>query len=80
MNLKKTKCSVTSSERRILIFIAQGLSNQEIARKLEASIYTINTHVENICFKLCAKNRTHAVVKALIDGQITLEEIVKLLD
>ena len=48
-------------EREVLILIAQGLSNRDIAEKLVLSEGTIKNHVSNILNKLQAENRTHAV-------------------
>ena len=67
--------NLTSRECQVLRFVANGLSNQEIADRLTTSVPTINSHIEHIRFKLDAKNRTHAVVKALLCSQLTLAEI-----
>lgn len=39
-------------EREILVLLAQGLSNKEIADRLFLSVYTVMTHRRNICQKL----------------------------
>lgn len=53
--------SLSEREREVLILIAQGLSNRDIAEKLVLSEGTIKNHVSNILNKLQAENRTHAV-------------------
>ena len=51
---------LSEREREVLILIAQGLSNRDIAEKLVLSEGTIKNHVSNILNKLQAENRTHA--------------------
>jgi len=55
------KYGLTQREHEVLVKMAQGLSNQEIAAELFLSESTIKTHVSNILFKLDAKRRTQAV-------------------
>jgi len=52
---------LSEREHEVLILIAQGLSNRDIAEKLVLSEGTIKNHVSNILSKLQAENRTHAV-------------------
>lgn len=61
---KIEKLGLSKREYEVLIKIALGLSNKEIAEKLFISESTIKTHVSNILFKLNAKRRTQAVQKA----------------
>ena len=51
-------------EREVLIEIAHGLSNQEIADKLFISLPTVKTHVAHILSKNNARDRVQAVVFA----------------
>ncbi|HLG40571.1 MAG TPA: response regulator transcription factor [Chitinophagaceae bacterium] len=60
--IKKT--GLTQREHDVLVKMAEGLSNQEIATALFLSESTIKTHVSNILFKLDAKRRTQAVQMA----------------
>lgn len=55
------KIGLTQREHDVLVKMAEGLSNQEIATALFLSESTIKTHVSNILFKLDAKRRTQAV-------------------
>lgn len=55
---------LTDREREVLIEIAHGLSNQEIADKLFISLPTVKTHVAHILSKINARNRVQAVVFA----------------
>ncbi len=54
----------TQRESDVLRLLAQGLSNQEIAQKLFVSEGTVKTHVHNLCRKLGAQSRTHALAIA----------------
>lgn len=58
------KVGLTQREHDVLIKMADGLSNQEIAEHLFLSESTVKTHVSNILFKLDAKRRTQAVQAA----------------
>lgn len=55
---------LTAREREVLIEIAHGLSNQEIADKLFISLPTVKTHVAHILSKINARDRVQAVVFA----------------
>ena len=55
---------LTDREREVLIEIAHGLSNQEIADKLFVSLPTVKTHVAHILAKINARDRVQAVVFA----------------
>ena len=58
------KVGLTQREHDVLVKMADGLSNQEIADQLFLSESTVKTHVSNILFKLDAKRRTQAVQAA----------------
>ena len=58
------KIGLTQREHDVLVKMADGLSNQEIAGQLFLSESTVKTHVSNILFKLDAKRRTQAVQAA----------------
>jgi DNA-binding NarL/FixJ family response regulator len=55
---------LTQREREVLIEIAHGLSNQEIADLLFISLPTVKTHVAHILQKINARDRVQAVVFA----------------
>ena len=55
---------LTNRELEILMLIAQGMSNQEIADELYITLKTVKTHVSNILAKLQVSDRTQAAVYA----------------
>lgn len=59
---------ISARELEVLELVAQGLSNQVVARRLFISPVTVKTHVHNILTKLGAKNRTEAVHRARAQG------------
>lgn len=65
---------LTEREAEVLILVARGLSNQDIANKLVISERTVRTHVSNILSKLHLANRTQAALYALKEGLTSLDE------
>ncbi|HSR33736.1 MAG TPA: response regulator transcription factor [Anaerolineae bacterium] len=65
---------LTPREVEVLRFVAQGLSNQEIAEALVISETTVRTHVSNILSKLHLASRTQAALYALREGLVSLED------
>ena len=63
---------LTDREQEVLVFIARGFSNQEIARELTLSVDTVKTHVKRVYAKLGARDRVHAVIAAYESGLVTL--------
>jgi DNA-binding NarL/FixJ family response regulator len=55
---------LTEREEEILSLVAQGKSNQEIARQLFVSLKTVRNHVSNILVKLQVADRAQAVIRA----------------
>jgi DNA-binding NarL/FixJ family response regulator len=70
--IKTLKCdglTVTEREIQIIVEIALGLSNKQIADKLHLSTHTINTHRKNIMLKLHVNN-TAGIVMFAVKNQL----------
>lgn len=64
---------LTEREVEVLKLVAQGLSNQEIAKKLVIGERTVRTHVSHILDKLHLANRTQAALYAFREGLTGLD-------
>lgn len=66
---------VTRREREVLRIAAKGLKNKEIADYLHVSIRTVEAHLSSIFHKLGVGSRTEAILHALRDGLLTIEDL-----
>jgi DNA-binding NarL/FixJ family response regulator len=64
----KALTQLTAREYEVLTFVAQGLSNSEIAERLMVGVGTVRTHVAHILMKLHLRDRVQAVVLAYESG------------
>jgi len=62
-------------ELEVLKVAAKGLSNKEISMELSISVFTVQTHMVNILQKLGANSRTEAVLRALKEGWIAMDDL-----
>ena len=62
---------LTQREREVLIGLARGMSNAEIARELFLGEATIKTHVSNCLAKIGVRDRVHAVIYAYEAGLVS---------
>jgi DNA-binding NarL/FixJ family response regulator len=63
--------SLTAREREVLVALASGASNAELARRLFVSEETIRTHVKRVLQKLALRDRAQAIVFAYESGVVT---------
>jgi NarL family two-component system response regulator LiaR len=62
-------------ELEVLKLAAKGMSNKEIASELALSVRTVQSHLGNIFDKLGVSSRTEAVLRALKEGWISLDNV-----
>jgi len=66
---------LSDREIEVLRLATRGLSNQQIADQLFLSLRTVQAHLGHIFNKLRVSSRTEAVVRALKEGWVTLQDI-----
>jgi DNA-binding NarL/FixJ family response regulator len=73
----ETQVTGTLSDRELQIveLVAAGLTNQEIAEKLEISKRTVDNHISNILTKTATGNRVALVRWALQWGKVCIDEV-----
>lgn len=67
--------SLSDRELQIIELVAAGLTNQEIAQKLEISKRTVDNHISNILTKTSTDNRVALVRWALQWGKVCLDNV-----
>lgn len=70
-----TTVSLSDRELQIIDLVATGLTNQEIAAKLEISKRTVDNHISNILTKTKTENRVALVRWALQWGKVCLNDV-----
>jgi DNA-binding NarL/FixJ family response regulator len=62
--------AITQREREVMVLVADGLTNDEIAQKLYMSQATVRTHVSRAMTKLGVRDRAQLVVLAYKTGLV----------
>jgi len=76
--MRKKDFIVTKGERDVLVLIARGMTNEEIAQRLYISTNKVKTLIHQACLKLEAHNRVEAVFRAIRQKTLTVDEIFSL--
>ncbi|MBD2387887.1 helix-turn-helix domain-containing protein [Cylindrospermum sp. FACHB-282] len=71
----QTPVSLSDRELQIIDLVAAGLTNQEIAGKLEISKRTVDNHISNVLTKTQTENRVALVRWALQWGKVCLNDV-----
>lgn len=66
---------LTARETEVLVGVAQGRANKEIARRLYVEERTVKSHVSSILRKLNLKSRTQAALYAVRTGLVSLDDL-----
>ena len=65
---------LSTRQREVLDLLAKGLSNKEMAHRMGLSIRTVDSHVAFLFKKLNVSSRTEAVLLAMRQGIISLQD------
>ena len=72
-NLEKDKLdTLTKREKEMLVYIAKGMFNKEIAMELKISERTVKNHISNLFKKIDVNDRTQAAVFAIKNDLVKL--------
>lgn len=74
-NKSSALSQLTEREKEVLLSLAQGNTNRQIGEELVISEETVKTHVANVLMKLQLDHRSQAVIYALKNGLLTLDDL-----
>lgn len=66
---------LSEREREVLVFVARGLTNKEIAQRLNLSVFTVVTHRKNISRKLGINSISGLTVYAIMNRLVDITEL-----
>ena len=72
---KETTNSLSEREVQIVELVTIGMTNQEIAERLEISKRTVDNHISNILTKTSTSNRVELVRWALKWGKVCIDQV-----
>ena len=72
---RKKTVSLSQRELQVIELVAAGLTNQDVAAKLEISKRTVDNHVSNILTKTTTGNRVELVRWAMKWGKVCIDEV-----
>jgi len=75
MRQPETPEPLTDREQEVLVLLAKGRANKEIARDLQIGEKTVKTHVSNILSKLGVQSRTQAALYAVRQGLVPADQL-----
>ena len=67
--------ALSDRERDVVVCVAKGMANKEIADKLCLSVNTVTTHRRNIARKLSIHTTAGITIYAIVNKLVTIEEI-----
>lgn len=70
-----TEQQLSEREMEVLSQVARGAANKEIAKSMQLSVRTVDSHLRSIFSKLQVTSRTEAVMLAVKAGRLRLEEV-----
>jgi DNA-binding NarL/FixJ family response regulator len=73
--ISESPASLSERELQIIELVAGGLTNHDIAEKLEISKRTVDNHISNILTKTNTDNRVALVRWALQWGKVCIDEV-----
>lgn len=76
--MKANDSPLTQRERDVLVLVARGLTNREIADVLCTSLSAVKVFLHQACVKLGARNRAQAVILAMRRGAIYTDDVYSL--
>jgi len=71
----QVQATLSDRELQVIELVAAGLTNQDIAERLEISKRTVDNHISNILTKTETDNRVSLVRWALQWGKVCLDEV-----